>query len=536
MIKRLNISAQVSNDPVKYLAELVTGGEILNNEVVVELRNIRKEFPGVVALDGVNMDIRAGCIHALLGENGAGKSTLMKILSGTYKNYDGEVIYQGREVHLKSEKDAIDLGIAIVSQELNFVPELTIAENLYLGREPKVHGFVDKKKRAEDSAYWLSFMGLDYGQDTKMGDLSVAQRQMIEILKAVSRNGKVLIMDEPTSALTGMETAILFDKIRELKEKGIAFVFISHRLDEVFELCDDYTVLRDGQYIGSGRLTDIDQDQMISMMVGREVQEIYPPLTSAAGRTVLEVKNLNSEGVFENISFTLHAGEILGFAGMMGAGRSEIARAIFGMDRYDSGEIRIDGEPCQIRDIRDAVNHGIAMVTEDRAEYGFVGVRSIRENVVLANEDLFTRHGILDGPKIQKNVTDIYERLDIKAPGIDTLVGTLSGGNQQKLVLGKWLVRDVSVLILDEPTRGIDVGARQEIYRLIVELAAQGMAILLISSDMPEVLSMSHRIMVIANGKCAGELSSKEATQDLIMKKIVEVDRNYERHSAENEA
>lgn len=470
----------------------------MEHEVIVALKNIRKEFPGVVALDGVNMDIRSGTIHALLGENGAGKSTLMKILSGTYKNYDGEIIYRGKTVHLKSEKDALDMGIAIVSQELNFVAELSIAENLYLGREPKnKFGFVDRKQRRKETKRCLEFMGLDYDPDTKMSELSIAQKQMIEISKAISRNGRVLIMDEPTSALTGVETEILFSKIKELKKKGIAFVFISHRLEEVFGLCDDYTVLRDGKYIGSGHLKDTDQEKMISMMVGRKVEEIYPPIGEATDRIVLEVKNLSSEGLFQNISFKIHAGEILGFAGMMGAGRSEIARAVFGMDPFDGGEILVEGNACKIRKIKDAVDGGIAMVTEDRATYGFVGVRSIKDNIVLANSDLFSRHGILDGKQIREKVTDIYQRLSIKANDIETLAGTLSGGNQQKVVLAKWLVRNVKVLILDEPTRGIDVGVRQEIYKLIVELAKEGMAILLISSDMPEVLSMSHRIMVI---------------------------------------
>lgn len=498
----------------------------MQENVVVQLKNIRKEFPGVVALDGVNMDIRVGRIHALLGENGAGKSTLMKILSGTYKSYDGQVLYQGQEIHLKSEKDAIDMGIAIVAQELNSVPELSIAQNLYLGREPKnKFGFIDKKKMLEDTTYWLDFMGLEYDAQTKMSALSVAQRQMIEILKAISRKGKVLIMDEPTSALTDVEAQILFKKILELKKKGIAFVFISHRLEEVFKICDDYTVLRDGKFIGTGDLKEIDQDRMISMMVGRKVEEIYPQIGAATDKKVLEVKHLYSEGTFQDISFDIHAGEILGFAGMMGAGRSEIARAIFGMDRFDSGEILVNGNNCQITCIKDAVNHGIAMVTEDRAGYGFVGVRSIKDNVVLANTDLFTNHGVLDNKKIQKDVTDIFDKLGIKANSIDTLAGTLSGGNQQKVVLAKWLIRDLNVLILDEPTRGIDVGAKQEIYKLIVELAREGMAILLISSEMPEVLSMSHRIMVIANGKIAGEMKREEATQDKIMKTIVEVDK-----------
>lgn len=498
----------------------------MQKKVVVELNNIRKEFPGVVALDGVNMNISAGRIHALLGENGAGKSTLMKILSGAYKSYEGQIVYRGKEIRFKSERDAIESGISIVAQELNSVPELSIAQNLYLGREPKNKlGFIDKKKMLEDTKYYLSFMGLDYDAETKMSSLSVAQRQMIEILKAISRDGKVIIMDEPTSALTDVEAQILFNKILELKEKEIAFVFISHRLEEVFKICDDYTVLRDGKFIGTGKIKDVDENTIISMMVGRDVKDIYPELKAPTSKCMLKVKHLTSKGVFRDINFKIHSGEILGLAGMMGAGRSEIARALFGMDTFDSGEIIVDGQECKIKCIKDAVAQGIAMVTEDRAAYGFVGVRSIKDNVVLANNDLFTIHGVLNNKKIQQDVNRIFERLNIKANGIETQVGTLSGGNQQKVVLAKWLIRDLNVLILDEPTRGIDIGAKQEIYRLMVELAHQGLAILLISSDMPEVLSMSHRIMVIANGRIAGELGSAEATQDKIMKKIVEADK-----------
>ena len=369
-------------------------------------------------------------------------------------------------------------------------------------------------------------MKMDYTPDTPMGRLSVAQKQMIEILKSISRNCNVIIMDEPTSALTSKETEILFDNIRRMKEQGIGFVFISHRLEEVFEICDDYTVLRDGRMISTGEIKNVDSDQMISMMVGRDIADIYPALPEHANEVVLEVKNLSSDGLFKNVSFQIHKGEIFGFAGMMGAGRSEIARAIFGMDHRDSGEIFLNGRSLNIKSNRDAIKEGIAMVLEDRSVYGFVGVRSIKENIKLPNSDLYTKFGFWKKGKVDPDVEKISGELKIKAPNTDTLVGTLSGGNQQKVVLAKWLVRNVKLLILDEPTRGIDVGSKQEIYKLIAELAKQGIAILLISSDMPEVLSMSHRIAVVDHGRIEKILDHNEATQDIVMKTIVEAKVN----------
>jgi len=495
----------------------------LQENCIVELKNIRKEFPGVVALDEVNMKIREGTIHALVGENGAGKSTLMKILSGTYQNYEGSVICGGKTVHLKNEKDAFAHGISIVAQELNYVPELSIAENLFLGREPVKNGlFLDKKKRKETTQELLNLMKLDYDPSSLMGTLSVAQRQMIEILKSLSRNSRVIIMDEPTSALTNTETKLLFDKVRELREQGIAFIFITHRLEEVFDLCDEYTVLRDGKCVQSGKIKDVNPDQLISLMVGRAIEDIYPPLPAYGEEVVFKIENLTSDPFYRDISFEIKAGEILGLAGMMGAGRSEIARTIFGMDKKDGGDIFLQGKKCEFKNVRDAINDGVVMVTEDRGSFGFVGVRSIKENIKLPNGDLFAKRGFWQEQKIEEAVGQICSKLAVKAPDTNTLVGNLSGGNQQKVVLAKWLVREVRLLILDEPTRGIDVGAKQEIYKLITELAKRGIAILLISSDMPEVLSMSHRVAVIAHGTLAGILDKAEAKQDRIMKMIVE--------------
>lgn len=495
----------------------------MKEDVIVELRDIRKEFPGVIALDRVSMRIRKASIHALVGENGAGKSTLMKILSGAYTSYEGKVICRGEEIHMKSEKDAFRFGISIVAQELNYVPEMSIAENLFLGREPVRGGvLLRNRERLRKTKELLETMGLSYDPNEKMKNLSVAQRQMIEILKALSRDSRVIIMDEPTSALTSRETELLFRKIRELKEQGIAFVFISHRLEEIFALCDEYTVLRDGRMVASGSVSDVTADALIARMVGRVIEDIYPPLPKRGERTVLEVKGLGRRESFSDISFAVREGEILGLAGMMGAGRSEIVRAVFGLDRPDEGEILLEGKRRNFRSVQDAIRAGVAMVTEDRASYGFVGVQSIKDNIKLPNGDLFSRGGFWQERKASAQIDRICRAVSVKAPDWNTPVGNLSGGNQQKVVLAKWLVREVKVLILDEPTRGIDVGAKQEIYTLITELAGKGMAILLISSDMPEVLSMSHRIAVIGQGRMLGILSHEEASQDRIMKMIVE--------------
>lgn len=486
---------------------------------IIRVENVTKRFPGVVALKNVTFSIKQGSVHALLGENGAGKSTLIKILTGTYTDYEGKIFYKGNEVKFSSEKDAIDSGISVVPQELHPIDQLTIAENLFIGREPmtKLPGFIDKKKRALLTERLLTEFAMNYSADTKMGALSVAQKQMIEIIKAISRDSRVIIMDEPTSALTKIETKYLFEQIQKLKEKGVSILFISHKLDEVYAVCDTVTVLRDGQYIGTKLLHEVDEAGLIRMMVGRDVSDIYPLIDRPQKEEVLSVKNLTSKGVFENISFTLHKGEILGFAGMMGAGRSEIMRSIFGMDHYDSGSIVINGRELHAKSAADAIRAGIAMVTEDRARYGFVGKQSIEENIELPNTDIFTKNSWVNFKKLRKSAENICSQIRVKALDVQTKVGTLSGGNQQKVVLSKWLVRGVQVLIMDEPTRGIDVGAKQEIYRLIKQLASEGMAILMVSSELPEVISMSHRIEIIADGRIVGEVQGKKTTQNEIM-------------------
>jgi len=496
----------------------------VNAENIVELKGITKRFPGVLALDNVNFEVKKGSVHALIGENGAGKSTLMKILSGAYVEYEGNIVFCGKEIHFNNEKEALDSGIAIVPQEINPISELTIAENVYIGREPqkKLKGFIDKRKRLKDTQEFMDRLGLGYDANKKMADLSVAQKQMVEIIKAISRNAKLIIMDEPTSALTAAETEHLFYQINRLREDDISIIFISHKLDEVFTICDEATVLRDGQYIGSCPISETDVDTLISMMVGREVKDIFPKLSKPQGEEVLRVEHLESAGKFHDINFTLKKGEILGFAGLMGSGRSEIVRSIFGLDSITGGSIFLSGQEIAIGHPKDAIHQGIAMVTEDRAVYGFVGIRSIKDNIALPNCDRFAPYQWIRRKEVAAATDQICTKLKVKAENWDSYVGTLSGGNQQKVVLAKWLIRDIKVLILDEPTRGIDVGAKQEIYRLIADLAASGMAVILISSELPEVLSMSHRIKVLTNGSFVGDLDQNEATQDAVMKKIVE--------------
>lgn len=486
---------------------------------IIRLEGVTKCFPGVVALNGVSFSIERGIVHALMGENGAGKSTLIKVLSGTYTDYEGEIFLNGEKIRFMNENDAILHGISVVPQELHPINELSIAENIFLGREPmgKLPGFIDKKRRRTMTLDLLEEFSLHFDPDSLMGDLSVAQKQMIEIIKAISRECKLIIMDEPTSALTNADTRYLFDQIRKLKAKGYTIISISHKIDEVYEICDHVSVLRDGKYIGSGNLQEITPNALVAMMVGREVTDIYPPIEPCTSEEVLRVEHLSSDGIFQDISFRVHRGEILGFSGMMGAGRSEIARSIFGLDTCSSGSFFLDGKQVKITCPNDAIKLGIAMVTEDRATYGFVGLQSIQENIALANMDQYSKNGWLQKAKLLQAVESICRKLRVKASGSDTLVGNLSGGNQQKVVLAKWLVRNIKFLILDEPTRGIDVGAKQEIYKLICSLAAEGMAILLISSEMSEVLSMSHRVMVIADGKAVGEVSGATATANNVM-------------------
>ena len=495
----------------------------MQGETIVELKNISKSFPGVKALDGVNFSLRKGSVHGLVGENGAGKSTLMKILSGTYASYEGEIILNGSRVNFKNEKEAMQAGISIVPQELNYVPELTIEENIFMGREPtgRIRWVLDKKTRAREAAKLIEGMGLALNPKMRMYELNVAQRQMVEIMKAISRQARVIILDEPTSSLTEVETKQLFGHIERMRDEGIAIIYISHKLEEVFQLCDQISVLRDSRFIGSMPREEATYHKVISMMVGREVDDMYPHIEEHSEEEILRVEHLTQENVFDDISFSLRKGEILGFSGMMGAGRSETLRAIFGIDSYQSGSIFVEGKLVAIRKPGDAIRHGIGMVTEDRANYGFVGGMSVSRNIALPNMDTMAPGGILNQRIIREKVEKIRQDISIKVSTIEDLVQNLSGGNQQKVVLAKWLVREIKILILDEPTRGIDIGAKQEIYHLLKELAAQGMGIVMISSEMQEVIGMSHRIVVMDGGRILGELSGEEMTQDNIMGLII---------------
>ncbi|MFC5701878.1 sugar ABC transporter ATP-binding protein [Cohnella faecalis] len=495
----------------------------MNENYAVEMIDISKAFSGVTVLNGVDLRLKKGSVHALVGENGAGKSTLMKILTGMYSDYGGTIVLEGTEVRFGSEREALQAGIAIVAQELTPIAELTIAENIFLGREPqtRVKGVISYRRLFDQTKELMTKLGLSYDPRTKMKELSVAETQMVEIIKAISRNSKIIVMDEPTSALTNAETEYLFRQIDALKAQGIAIVFISHKFDEIFRVCDTVTVLRDGKFIGTHPIGELTQDKIVAMMVGREITDIYPPLEEPGASIAFEVSNLTRKGEFEDVSFRVRQGEIVGISGIMGAGRTEVARTIFGLDRPDSGNFNLMGQTVTIRSPEQAIRLGIAMASEDRKNLGFVGVRSIKDNIALPNMDIFSRWAFILRNKLNGRASEISGSLAVKATSLDMPVSQLSGGNQQKVVLAKWLVRDIKLLILDEPTRGIDVGAKAEIYKLMRDLARQGIPIIMISSELPEVIGMSHRVLVMAEGRIQGELSRGEAMQENIMKLIV---------------
>ena len=493
-----------------------------NTDYVLEMQGIVKEFFGVRALDGVNLKVAPGKVHIICGENGAGKSTLMKIINGTYEKDAGRMFYKGEEIGKHTVEDTINMGIAMIYQELNPVLDMTIAENVYLGREPMNGIFVDYNKLYKDTQELLDRLEIPYKARQKMRELSLAGHQLVEIAKAISMNASVIIMDEPSSAIADAEIEVLFKQIFALKEKGVAILYITHKMDEIFRIADDITIIRDGKWIESGSALNYDPGKLVARMVGREITSIFPKdETVPIGDVVLKVARLTQEkadgGRFQDISFELRKGEILGFAGLVGAGRSELMRAIFGLDKISSGKIFLDGQELNIQHTSDAVRAGMAMINEDRKEYGLVLDRSIRDNISLAKLDLFVKNGLMDDRAIDKKTDEMVKMLQIKIANNNVAARTLSGGNQQKVVLGKWLIDDVKVMILDEPTRGIDVGAKSEIHRLMCEFARQGMAIIMISSELPEVLGMSDRIVVMQEGRMKGILNRGEATQENIM-------------------
>ena len=483
---------------------------------LLEMRSITKRFPGVVALDGVDFELERGEVHVLLGENGAGKSTLVKMLAGAYRPDEGEILLDGEAASISSATDAQKLGISTIYQEFNLVPQFTVAENIFLGRQPRRFGFVDRRKMREEARKLLDRMKVLVDPDALVSNLGVAQRQMVEIAKALSLNARILIMDEPTASLSGQEVERLFEIVRGLKEEEVAMIFISHHLEEVSEIGDRVTVLRDGKVVDRVPAST-KHSELVRMMVGRSVEAQFPRRRPEVGEVLLEVKNLSREGVLEDVSFSLRAGEVVGVAGIVGAGRTELARAIFGADPGDAGEVWVEGRRMERGDPREAKRRGMGFVTEDRQGQGIVPPLSVAENLGLASLKRNTHVGLVNRREQRKQARKMIEDLNIRTPGPEQEIRFLSGGNQQKTVIGKWLLADSKVLIMDEPTRGIDVGAKVEIYELMNELTENGAGILMISSDLPEVLGMSDRILVMSGGRITGELSVEEANGENVM-------------------
>ena len=486
---------------------------------LLRLNGITKRFPGVLALDGVSFDVRAGEVHAVCGENGAGKSTLMKVISGQYQPDGGSFEYQGRVCQFQTTAESEAAGIAIIHQELNLVPHLSVAENIFLAREPHKAWLIDRKRLKHDTQKCLERLGVAIAPDAIVRTLSVAQQQMVEIAKALSLNARVLIMDEPTSSLTDVETGQLFAIIHELKRAGVGIVYISHRLDELAHIVDRVSVLRDGRYVSTDRFCDTSIEKIVAKMVGRALDDVYPKRTSVPQDEVLfRVQGLRRKGAFEDINFHVQRGEILGFAGLMGAGRTEVARAIFGADPMDAGAVFIGQEQVYIRSPMDAVARGMAYLSEDRKHDGLALKMTLAQNVTLAHMGAVSnRVGMIQFDSEQRAAKKYIDALDIRTPSSNQVVGLLSGGNQQKLVISKWLFRESCVMFFDEPTRGIDVGAKYAIYQLLDHLAGQGIAIVMISSELPEIMGMTDRIAVFHEGRIAAILQTKASSQEEVM-------------------
>jgi len=481
------------------------------------MRGIRKAFPGVVALDGVDLEVRAGEVHVLLGENGAGKSTLMKILSGALAKDAGEIRLGSEPVEIAGPRDAHDRGVRIIYQELNLVPHLSVAENIALGREPGRFGFVDRRAQDQEARVRLGNLGVEIDPRTPVRELGVARQQMVEVAKALEGEPRLIIMDEPTSALTATEISELFATIERLTARGVAVVYISHRMEEVTRVGHRVTVLRDGRHVATRRLDEVTVPELVKLMVGRELTEHFPRRRTAPGEEILRAEGLSRAGVLHDVSFTLRRGEVLGVAGLMGAGRTELARILAGADRPDAGRVLLHGQPVSARGPRDAIRRGVALLPEDRKTQGLVLGLSVRANVALPCTEHLSRLGVVDGTGETALAQRQVDDLRIRTPGLGQRVVNLSGGNQQKVVLGKWLAAEVDVLLMDEPTRGIDVAAKVEIYELMNRLTAEGKAILMISSELPEVLGMSDRILVLHRGRLVADLAAQSATQEQVL-------------------
>jgi len=496
-----------------------SGGR-LAEQPLLELRRIEKSFPGVKALRDMSLTLVRGSVHVICGENGAGKSTLVKIVNGVYQPDQGEIRIDGERVVLQDPSQARGHGIAMIFQELNFIPEMTVEQALFLGIEPlnRLRG-IDWRKIRRATLALLAREHLAYEPTTLLKDLSVSDIQMLEILKAISCDARILIMDEPTSALTHKEVEILFQKVADLKSRGVGIIYISHRMDEIFRIADQITVLRDGALVETRPARELDIDTVIRLMVGRTLDSVYPPgTTKRLGEVMLEVEGFTRRPRFADVGFHIRAGEIVGLAGLMGAGRTEVARALFGLDPHESGTVKIRGKVARIRNVREAVSQSMALLSEDRRRYGLVGVRDVKENVTLASLARVIYGGWLHKKEERRLVSAVCDRMQVKTPSLSTTVSTLSGGNQQKVVFAKWMLRDPDILVLDEPTRGIDVGAKHEIYKIMTELAQEGKAILLISSELPELLGVSDRIYVMARGRVTGELRAEHASQEKVMR------------------
>ncbi|TDT56505.1 monosaccharide ABC transporter ATP-binding protein (CUT2 family) [Fonticella tunisiensis] len=491
----------------------------MHAEYVLEMKNISKTFPGVRALNNVQLKVKKGTVHALMGENGAGKSTLMKILIGMYRPDGGTIKFKGKEVKFKSTHDALQAGISMIHQELSPVPYMTIAENIFLGRESlyKKTFWVNDREMERKTEELLKQLEISLNPKMKMKELSTAYTQMVEIAKAISYNSELIIMDEPTSAITEREVEHLFKIIEWLKKKGVSIIYISHKMDEIFKIADEITVFRDGSYVDTCSVKNITKEKLIEMMVGREITQLFPKEEAEIGKVLLEIKNFTRAGKFYDINLKVRKGEILGLAGLMGSGRSEIMESLFGVVKADKGEIYIKGKQVHINSPADAIKHKLAFLTEDRKISGLFLPLSVKDNMYISSINNYIEKLFINSKKVNKDCEEEVKLLNIKTPGLDQIVNNLSGGNQQKVLIARWLLTDPDILILDEPTRGIDVGAKAEIHRLMSKLAKQGKAIIMISSELPEILGMSDRIVVMHEGKITGELTRKEATQEKIM-------------------
>lgn len=502
----------------EHMAKKREAGDILGEMALLEMKHIHKRFPGVYALKDVNLELQRGEVHALLGENGAGKSTLIKVLGGIYSADEGEIIIEGRKVSIQGVKDAQENGISIIHQELVLVPYMTVAENIFLGREPMKSGFVDKKKMNEEAQILLDAYDMKIRATRLVKDLTIAQQQMVEIVKAISYRSRILVMDEPTSSISDKEVAFLFETMRNLTKKGVGIIYISHKMSELEEICDRVTVLRDGEYVGTKVVKETSKDALIAMMVGRELTNYYVRDFQEPGEVVLKCEGISDGKLAKDVDFELRKGEIVGFAGLVGAGRSEVMKSIFGLMPKSQGTIYIEGKKVTIKSPIDAIRHGIALVPEDRKLEGLYKVQSVRFNSTIEVLQDFIKGIFVNGEKEREITQNYIDKMATKTPSQEQMIGNLSGGNQQKVLIGRWLATHPKILILDEPTRGVDVGAKSEIYSIMNELVKEGMSIIMISSELPEILGMSDRIYVMAHGKLKGCIGHEEATQEAIMK------------------